>query len=57
MQVIVHAEVVNAETGQRDTTHVFHFTFKNRSGPVPPTMPHSYAGELADRLLTCTTCK
>ncbi|KAI0231118.1 Acyl-coenzyme A thioesterase 9, mitochondrial [Lamellibrachia satsuma] len=58
MQVIVHAEVVNAETGQRDTTHVFHFTFKNRSGPVPPTMPHSYAEYMLylEGKRTCFSC-
>ncbi len=46
MQVQVHAEVVDPNTGLHNTTNVFNFTYYNEQD-VPSIVPKSYAGKLA----------
>ncbi|KAK2144553.1 hypothetical protein LSH36_748g02081 [Paralvinella palmiformis] len=43
MQVKVHAEVVNPNTGEHETTNIFYYTFKCYAGDVPVVMPKSYS--------------
>ncbi|ELT98028.1 hypothetical protein CAPTEDRAFT_123067 [Capitella teleta] len=42
MLVKVHAEVVNAKSGQHETTNIFHYTFRSKM-TIPPVIPKSYA--------------
>jgi hypothetical protein len=43
IMIRVSAEVVHPESGERDLTNVFFFTFTT-SKPVPEVIPRSYAG-------------
>lgn len=49
MQVRVHAEVVNVESGMHQTTNTFNFTFVTLDGSeVMKIMPKTYGGNLND---------
>lgn len=41
MQVVVHAEVCDAFTGQTSTTNMFHYTYESPE-PVLPVVPNTY---------------
>ncbi|XP_048247172.1 acyl-coenzyme A thioesterase 9, mitochondrial-like [Haliotis rufescens] len=43
MQVKVHAEVLDVDTGVRETTNDFHFTFDSQDENLPRVIPKSYA--------------
>ncbi|ESO86416.1 hypothetical protein LOTGIDRAFT_195153 [Lottia gigantea] len=43
MQVKVHAEVVVPESGSRETTNDFHFTFDSKCDDLPQVIPKTYA--------------
>ena len=45
LQVHVHAEVLNPDTGTRNTTNDFHFTFDTGDPNVSQVMPKTYAGQ------------
>ncbi|XP_046549228.1 LOW QUALITY PROTEIN: acyl-coenzyme A thioesterase 9, mitochondrial-like [Haliotis rubra] len=43
MQIKVHAEVLDVDTGVRETTNDFHFTFDSQDENLPRVIPKSYA--------------
>uniref|UniRef100_A0A914VKD6 SHSP domain-containing protein n=1 Tax=Plectus sambesii TaxID=2011161 RepID=A0A914VKD6_9BILA len=45
MQLRVHAEVVDPETGKQETTNTFHFTFgtRDKNVSVSTVVPMTYA--------------
>lgn len=46
MQVVVHAEVLDAFTGQTTTTNMFHYTYESPE-PVLPVVPNTYQGKFS----------
>ena len=52
MQVTVHAEVLDAFSGLRETTNNFSFTFDSRQSELPHVMPRTYAGINMETLLS-----
>ena len=47
LQVRVHAEAMDPETGHHETTNIFYYTFTTNADPVPTIIPKSYAGKFS----------